>query len=152
MLPRAILLLTIIAFAGCAGMNDDDGLDPTTNGLEGTWEYLVTNAYEAEFTGCSGDATVLEGATFFEGLSLAPICITGVTVAAIQDGDSFERWRRCSGEGTRSGHRIGTQRAVGERLGPGRERRADLQRSDRRQHDRVDRDSANLRWRLSGRL
>lgn len=88
--PRAILLLTIIGFAGCAGMNQGDGLDPTSNGLEGTWEYLVTNAYEAEFTGCSGDATVLEGATFFEALALAPICLTGVTVAANQDGDSFE--------------------------------------------------------------
>ncbi len=87
---RAVALLSLLAFAGCAGMNDGDALDPTTNGLQGTWEYLVTNAYESEFTGCTGDATVLEGATFFEALSLAPICLAGVTLDANQDGDSFE--------------------------------------------------------------
>ena len=89
-LQRAVVFLSIIVFAGCAGMNDDGAIDPTTNGLEGTWEYLVTNAYEAEFSGCSVDATVLEGATFFEALSLAPICLAGVTLDADQDGDSFE--------------------------------------------------------------
>ncbi len=89
-LPRAVVFLSIIAFAGCAGMDDGEALDPTTTGLQGSWEYLVINAYEAEFTGCTGDATVLEGATFFEALSLAPICLAGVTLDANQDGDSFE--------------------------------------------------------------
>ena len=87
---RAVVLFSLIALAGCAGSNEPGALDPTSNGLQGTWEYLVTNAYEAEFTGCSGDATVLEGATFFEGLGLAPICLAGVTVAANQDGEAFE--------------------------------------------------------------
>jgi len=89
-LPCTVLLLSIAVFAGCAGMNDGAALDPATNGLQGTWEYLVINAYEAEFTGCTGDATVLEGATFFEALSLAPICLAAVTLDASQDGDSFE--------------------------------------------------------------
>ena len=89
-LVRAMLFLPFVAFAGCAGMNDGEALDPTTNGLQGTWEYLVTNAYEAEFIGCTGDATVLEGATFFDALSLAPICLAGVTLDANQDGESFE--------------------------------------------------------------
>ncbi len=85
----SVVFLSIIVFAGCSGMNDDQAPDPTT-GVQGTWEYLVINAYEAEFTGCTGDATVLEGSTFFEALSLAPICLAGVTLDANQDGDSFE--------------------------------------------------------------
>ena len=89
-LLRAVLFVSVVAFAGCAQMNDGEALDPATNGLQGTWEYLVTNAYEAEFIGCTGDATVLEGATFFDALTLAPICLTGVTLDANQDGDSFE--------------------------------------------------------------
>ncbi len=66
-LPRAVVFLSIIAFAGCAGMNDGEALDPTTTSLQGTWEYLVINAYEAEFTGCTGDATVLERKTTARG-------------------------------------------------------------------------------------
>lgn len=84
-----LVCCSILALAGCAGLNDE-GLDPTTNGLQGTWEYLVTNAYEARFTGCTGDATVIEGATFFEAFSLAPVCLAGVVLAANQDGDSFQ--------------------------------------------------------------
>ena len=42
-LQRAVVFLSIIVFAGCAGMNDDGAIDPTTNGLEGTWEYLGWN-------------------------------------------------------------------------------------------------------------
>ena len=80
---------SIFGLAGCADLNDE-GLDPTTNDLQGTWEYLVTNAYEARFTGCTGDATVIEGATFFEAFSLAPVCLAGVVLAANQDGDSFQ--------------------------------------------------------------
>lgn len=64
-------------------------LDPEKGGLEGTWDYLVTNAFEATFTGCTGDATVLEGATLYEGLSLAPICLTAVTFDVNQTGDEF---------------------------------------------------------------
>ena len=58
-------------------------------GLQGTWDYLVTNAFDATFTGCTADAAVLEGATFYEGLSLAPICTTAVTFDVSQTGDEF---------------------------------------------------------------
>jgi hypothetical protein len=86
----ALLALCAIPLAGCAGSNNGDVLDPSKSALNGTWEYLVTNAFEATFTGCSGDATVLEGATLYEGLSLAPICMSAVTFAVSQDGDAFE--------------------------------------------------------------
>lgn len=80
------LMLTL----GCAGSNNGDVLDPQASGLDGTWEYLVVNAFDARFTGCTGDATVLEGATFYEGLSLAPICQTAVIFPVSQQGDTFQ--------------------------------------------------------------
>jgi hypothetical protein len=83
------LWVACLLLAGCAGSNDGDALDPIKGGLEGTWDYLVTNAFEATFTGCTGDATVLEGATLYEGLSLAPICMTAVTFDVNQTGDEF---------------------------------------------------------------
>lgn len=91
LIARASVALwaTCLLLAGCAGSNDGDVLDPMKGGLEGTWEYLVTNAFDATFTGCTADAAVLEGATFYEGLSLAPICTTAVTFDVNQSGDEF---------------------------------------------------------------
>jgi hypothetical protein len=79
-----------LLLAGCAGSNDGDVLNPAKSDLDGTWEYLVTNAYEATFTDCSGDAVVLDGATLHEGKSLAPICLTAVTFDVTQAGEQFE--------------------------------------------------------------
>ena len=89
MIRSGCLVLICLFLAGCAGSNDGDVLDPAKDGLQGTWDYLVTNAFEATFTGCTGDATVLEGATLYEGLSLAPICLTAVTFDVNQTGDEF---------------------------------------------------------------
>jgi hypothetical protein len=85
-----VVWIAFVCLIGCAASNDGDVLDPSKDGLEGTWDYLVTNAYEARFTDCTGDATVLEGATLYEGLSLAPICLAAVSFAADQNGDGFD--------------------------------------------------------------
>ncbi len=82
--------IVTLGLVGCAGHNQGDVLDPSKNGLQGTWEYLVTNAYTAQFKDCTDAASVLEGATFYEGLSLAPICMTGVTFNVNQAGDEFD--------------------------------------------------------------
>jgi hypothetical protein len=82
--------IACLLLIGCAGSNDGDVLDPSKNGLQGTWEYLVTNAFDARFTNCTGDAAVLEGATLYEGLSLAPICMVAVSFTANQTGDAFD--------------------------------------------------------------
>jgi len=89
---RSLLCLgsACLLLSGCAGSNDGAVLDPLKSDLEGTWEYLVTNAFEATFTNCNGDAAVLEGATLYEGLSLAPICLTAVTFDVNQTGDAFD--------------------------------------------------------------
>lgn len=84
------LWIVCLLMTGCAGSNNGEILSPATNGLEGTWEYLVTNAYQATFTDCTGDATVLEGATLHEGMSLAPICTTAVVFDVTQAGDAFQ--------------------------------------------------------------
>jgi hypothetical protein len=76
--------------AGCAGSNDGDVLNPANNDLNGTWDYLITNAFEARFVGCTGDATVLEGTKFIDGLSLAPICMNAVRFDVTQSGEAFD--------------------------------------------------------------
>ena len=88
------LIAIVFGFAlllapGCASSNNGNVLDPKSSGLDGNWEYLVLNAYEATFANCTGDATLLEGASFVEGLSMAPICQTAVTFPVSQEGDSF---------------------------------------------------------------
>ena len=88
-----LLLIAALACAflvRCSASHEGDVLDPANGDLQGTWEYLVTNAYDATFTGCTGDAAVLEGATLYEGLSLAPICLAPVTMAVQQAGDAFD--------------------------------------------------------------
>jgi hypothetical protein len=82
--------MACLLLAGCAGSNDGDVLDPAKSELDGTWEYLVTNAYDATFTGCSGDAEVLEGRTLHEGKSVAPICLAAVSFEVSQTGEQFE--------------------------------------------------------------
>jgi hypothetical protein len=84
------LALALLLAPGCASSNNGDVLDPQASGLDGTWEYLVVNAFDARFTGCTGDAAVLEGVTFFEGLSMAPICQTAVSFSVLQQGDVFQ--------------------------------------------------------------
>ena len=86
----AIATIVCLLLAGCAASHEGNVLNPSTGDLQGTWEYLVTNAYDATFSGCTGDAVVLEGATLYEGLSLAPICLTAVTFDANQEGDAFD--------------------------------------------------------------
>jgi hypothetical protein len=83
-------LLCGLLIAGCASHNDGDVLEPAKSDLDGSWEYLVTNAYDARFSGCTGDASVLEGQTLYEGLALAPICLAAVTFEVSQAGALFE--------------------------------------------------------------
>ena len=85
-----IVVIAALGVVGCSGQNNGDLLSPAMSGLDGTWEYLITNAHDARFSGCSGDAAVLEGATLFEGLSLAPICMTPVTFDVNQAGQTFD--------------------------------------------------------------
>ena len=55
----AIALLTV---AGCSSSGDPEtGLDVESESLSGVWYYQITNAYDAVFTDCTGDAVVLEG-------------------------------------------------------------------------------------------
>ena len=56
-------------------MNDTDVM-PTGESAsgQGTWVYWVTNAYDARFTNCTGDAVILEGKNWVEAQALAPIC------------------------------------------------------------------------------
>lgn len=86
------VLLASIAVIGCAGSSESVGeiLDPSKSGLEGNWEYLVMNAFEAQFSGCTGDAAVLEGATFYEAQALAPMCLVAGRFEVIQVGDAFQ--------------------------------------------------------------
>jgi len=86
----SLMLLPLLLLAGCADSNNGDVLDPQKSGLTGTWDYLVTNGYQARFVNCTGDATVLEGETLVNGMALAPICMTGVTFQVDQSGDAFE--------------------------------------------------------------
>lgn len=117
--PVAVLGCCLL-LAGCADSHVGEVLDPAKSGLSGTWEYLLTNAYEATFNGCSGDAAVLEGATLYEGLSLAPICMSAVVFDVDQDGASFEvpayqvacsdgSTASMTGSGQIAGHEIGGQ-------------------------------------------
>lgn len=85
-----VVSVASLALVGCSSSNDGDLLSPAQSGLQGTWEYLVTNAYDARFSGCTGDAIVLEGATLVEGLSLAPICMTAVSFDVTQAGEEFQ--------------------------------------------------------------
>ena len=88
--PRAATLLICFLLTACAGSNDGDVIDPAKSGLNGTWHYVVTNAFDATFSGCTGDAAVLEGETFHDGLALAPICRTAVTFDVNQVGETFQ--------------------------------------------------------------
>ncbi|MCP3978857.1 MAG: hypothetical protein GY716_05935 [bacterium] len=83
----AALAVSALLVAGCSQQNDGGILTDSSDGLAGTWDYLVTNAYEAVFTGCTGDAAVLEGKTFVEGMSAAPICIVSTRFDVQQSGD-----------------------------------------------------------------
>lgn len=87
-----VAVLSSIVVVGCADSNDDVGslLDPEKSGLQGNWEYLVMNAYEARFSGCTGDAAVLEGATFYDAQGLAPMCLVAGTFEVRQVGDAFQ--------------------------------------------------------------
>jgi len=87
---RAATIFLCLLFTACASSNDGDVIDPAKSGLNGTWHYVVTNAFDATFSGCSGDATVLEGQTFHDGLALAPICRTAVTFDVHQVGEAFQ--------------------------------------------------------------
>jgi len=82
--------LACLALGGCSGTNRGDVLDPTKGDLGGSWDYLVTNAYQATFANCTGDATVLEGLTLHDGLSQAPICMNAVQFGANQTEDGFD--------------------------------------------------------------
>jgi hypothetical protein len=87
---RAATIFLCLLFTACAGSNDGDVIDPAKSGLNGTWTYLVTNAFDATFSGCTGDAAVLEGETFHDGLALAPICRTSITFDVSQVGEVFQ--------------------------------------------------------------
>lgn len=89
----APLLLLTVALAGCAGSNDDvvpTFLNSELSDLSGTWDYEIQNAYDAIFTGCTGDAAMLEGRSFYEGLTVAPICVVPNSFEVVQDGDVLQ--------------------------------------------------------------
>ncbi len=89
LLRFTLCVCVLVSVAGCAGQNEGYVLNPATGDLDGSWEYLMTNFYQATFTGCTADAAVLEGVTLYEALPLAPICLTGVVFDAVQVEDSF---------------------------------------------------------------
>jgi len=93
-LVTALILLGSLA-GGCAGTPGNaaegaglgDGL--TGDALGGTGYYLVQNAYEATFVGCTGKAAILEGHTFAEGYTMAPICQPSGTFDVTQNGHTL---------------------------------------------------------------
>ena len=73
---KSLTLVALLVCAAAAGCSSEDIIEqfiPLAN-VGGTWNYQIDNAAEAIFTTCTGDATVLEGSTWNEGLLLAPIC------------------------------------------------------------------------------
>ena len=74
---------------GCAGSNDGDLLSSAPDGFQGKWSYLVTNAYDASFEECTGDAEMLEGLSFYEANLVMPICVVPAFFDVVQDGDTF---------------------------------------------------------------
>ncbi len=84
-----LLVLTLCLAAGCSQLNDEIAL-PGAGALAGSWEYVAANAHSATFSNCSGDATVLEGATVVDGMGLAPLCRVRGTFEVIRVADAFE--------------------------------------------------------------
>jgi len=85
----ALALLAVLSLAGCASSHLGDTIDLEQNGLQGDWQYLVTNAYEATFVGCGGDAAVLEGKTFAQAQSLVPMCLPAGSFGVAHSGGDF---------------------------------------------------------------
>ncbi len=73
---KSLALVAILVCAAAAGCDSSDVIDQIVPlaSVGGTWNYQIDNADLATFTNCTGDATVLEGSTWNEGLLLAPIC------------------------------------------------------------------------------
>jgi len=75
--------------AGCSSINDGEVFSGSAASLEGTWQYLITNAYDSVFVGCTGDAAALEGLSFAEGMAAAPICVVSNTFEVTQSDDTL---------------------------------------------------------------
>jgi len=90
----AVLSLTILV-AGCTNADDNplvSDIGETVipgNDLSGTGYYLIGNAYEAEFVGCTGAAAVLEGLSYAEGYAVAPICVPSGSFSVTQTGNTL---------------------------------------------------------------
>lgn len=77
--------------AGCRAADGDTLVfDPQSESLSGVWYYQITNAYDAVFTDCTDEATVLEGVPFNEGVLVAPVCRLPNSFEAVQDGAAVE--------------------------------------------------------------
>ena len=85
----AAALLAICVAAGCASLNNDNLTNPLDAGLSGTWAYVVNNGYTSRYAGCTGDAQILEGLTFVDGMAVAPICLVSVYFEVLQEGSAF---------------------------------------------------------------
>ena len=83
-------MLLCVACVGCGGSSDSGVISPELQTLSGTWNYQIVNAYEARFVECTGDAAILEGMSFYPGLSAAPLCAVPNSLEVIQNGDTLE--------------------------------------------------------------
>jgi hypothetical protein len=79
------LLAACAAGPGCSSNDVAEVLGLPLADVDGNWSYAITNGDQATFVGCSGDAAVLEGQTFDDAQSMAPICHLDGSVTVAQD-------------------------------------------------------------------
>ena len=85
----ACLVLSSLMGTGCTSSDDSGVLNPSKNGLQGTWSYIILNGNEATYTDCTGDAAVLEGVSFAEAAAVVPICLVSSVFDVVQAEESF---------------------------------------------------------------
>ena len=83
------LVVSSLTGTGCTSTDDTDLLDPSKSGLEGKWTYVALNGHSATYTGCTGDATILEGVSFADAFAVVPICTVSGEFDVVQAGESF---------------------------------------------------------------
>lgn len=112
------VLVWVFPASGCTALGSEDALgsgSPSADRV--TWEQVLNNPYDATFTGCGGDAAVLEGKTVVDGLELAPLCLVTGSFGIVRDGTSFsvEAFRVACSDGSTaliSGSGVWTETSV----------------------------------------
>lgn len=85
-----VALVSLSALAGCASTDIGNELGAGAGGVEGNWGYVITNASSATFTGCTGQAAVLEGVSYSAAAAIAPICGVAVEFDVTQADSDFQ--------------------------------------------------------------